>query len=174
MIRCLTLQAACSEGSDTIRKGHLRARTSCRLGRPWKAPSIRDNLWHWFCSIRGSVKTRIPLACLKTQANQIRMMYLATAAALRRPAEVPTITYRWLLAFRTYYHISLRMPNKRWKVPKDVFEQRLRIFWLNLIRMRYWLYLATGHEPQSIDSFDQKPFHVNESGSKLQRAAKYS
>ena len=97
------------------------------------------------------------------------MLYIASAAVLGRPSDVPHITHKWLQCFRQCYHISLRLPNKRWKVPRDVFEQRLRIMWMNLIRVRYWILLATGEEPEAIGNFDQKPFHVNESGSKLQK-----
>ena len=35
--------------------------------------------------------------------------------------------------------------------------------------MRYWVWLATGELPESIDNVDQKPLHVNESGSKYQK-----
>ena len=65
--------------------------------------------------------------------------------------------------------MSLRLPNKRWKVPRAVFLERVRIGWLNAIRIRFWLYLAVGELPESIDNVDQKPLHVNESGSKYQK-----
>ena len=97
------------------------------------------------------------------------MLYVAAAAVPGQPADAPHIAYEWLWLFRKDYGISLRLPNKRWKVPRDVFEQRLRIMWLNVIGLRFWTFLATGEEPEAIDNFDQKPFHVNESGSKLQR-----
>ena len=82
---------------------------------------------------------------------------------------MPKVTYKWLREFRKEHRISLRLPNKRWKVPRPVFLERIRITWLNVIRLRYWLLLVTGQEPESIDNFDQKPLHVNESGSKYQK-----
>ena len=59
-------------------------------------------------------------------------------------------------------------------MPRYVFLERLRISWLNTIRMRHWLLLATGEEPESIDNFDQKPLHVNESGSKYRKTLAFA
>ena len=111
----------------------------------------------------------MPLSALRFQAERFRALYLITAATLLRPANVPKITYKWLREFRVEHRISLRLPNKRWKIPRPVFLERIRITWLNVIRLRYWLLLLTGQEPESIDNFDQKPLHVNESGSKYQK-----
>ena len=55
-----------------------------------------------------------------------------------------------------------------------MFLERIRITWLNVIRLRYWLLLLTGQEPESIDNFDQKPLHVNESGSKCQKTLAFA
>ena len=140
-----------------------------KLGRPHKAPTLRENLSHWFCSIRGSVKGRLPLSCLRFQAERMRALYIATAAKLLRPVSVPKISPKWLREFRKDKHISLRLPNKRWKVPKHVFMERNTITWSNTLAMRKWIALATGEEPECIDNVDQKPFHVNESGSKYQK-----
>ena len=40
--------------------------------------------------------------------------------------------------------------------------------------MRYWIKKATGDEPESIENVDQKPFHVNESGSKYQKTLAFA
>jgi hypothetical protein len=96
-------------------------------------------------------------------------LYIATAAKLGRPVNVPKISTKWLQQFRKEKHISLRLPNKRWKIPKYLFLERNQVTWLNNIRLRHWIFLATGQEPECIDNVDQKPFHVNESGSKYQK-----
>ena len=140
-----------------------------KLGRPHKAPTLRENLFQWFCSIRGSVKGRLPLSALRFQAERLRTLYIATAAKLLRPVNVPKITPKWLQEFRQEKYISLRLPNKRWKLPRHVFLERNQITWLNNIKLRHWIHLATGQEPECIDNVDQKPFHVNESGSKYQK-----
>ena len=111
----------------------------------------------------------MPLSALRFQAERLRLLYIATAAKLMRAVQVPKITVKWLRQFRQEKHISLRLPNKRWKTPKHVFMERNQITWLNNIKLRYWIELATGEEPECIDNVDQKPFHVNESGSKYQK-----
>ena len=167
--RCRELASTCSDPSSRTIKAHLRARTSTKLGRPQKAPSLRESLFSWFCSIRGSVKGRIPLSALRFHAKYLRDQYIRMAAKMLRKADVPKITPKWLIEFRREYQISLRLPNKRWKVSRPVFLERIRISWLNEIRIIYWIQLATGSSPESIDNVDQKPLHVNESGSKYQK-----
>ena len=169
LYRCLRLAQTSTMSSGTVAKSFKKARTSMKLGRPPKAPTLRDNLFEWFCSVRGSVKGRLPLSALRYQAERLRALYIATAAKLLRPVRVPKITSRWLSQFRREKHISLRLPNKRWKIPRHVFMERNQIAWLNNIRVRYWILLATGQEPECIDNMDQKPFHVNEAGSKYQK-----
>ena len=60
--------------------------------------------------------------------------------------------------------MSLRLPNRRWKVKAWILHERLVITWLNVIRLRRLCYLAFGYEPV-VEGFDQKPMHFNESGS---------
>jgi hypothetical protein len=166
---CRKLAMKSSGTSTTVAKSYKKARTSVKLGRPHMAPTLRENLFHWFCGIRGSVKGRLPLSALRFQAERLRTLYIATAARLLRPVNVPKITVKWMREFRKQKHISLRLPNKRWKVPRHVFNERNAITWCNTIAMRKWIELATGEEPECIDNVDQKPFHVNESGSKYQK-----
>ena len=174
LTRCRQLAEKSSATSTTVAKSYKRARTSVKLGRPHKAPTLRDTLFQWFCSIRGSVKGRLPLSALRFQAERLRTLYIATAAKLMRPVSVPKITVKWLRLFRQEKHISLRLPNKRWKVPRHVFMERNTITWSNNLAMRKWIALATGEEPECVDNVDQKPFHVNESGSKYQKTLAFA
>jgi hypothetical protein len=127
---------------------------------------MRVELFRWFCSIRGSVKGRIPLRLLRAQAEEQREEYLAACLRLRVVGRAPRITPKWLLAFRREYNISLRCPNKRWKVSKSVLLERLRILWANLFRIRQLILLTHGYDCV-MENFDQKPFHMNEAGSKM-------
>ena len=70
------------------------------------------------------------------------------------------------------FHVSLRTPNKHYKVPKAVFLERVCITWENLLRLRQWCLLHTGEDPE-VDGFDQKPFHMNEAGSKRQKTLSF-
>ena len=152
--RCRDLAKASSVQWSMTNKTQMRSRRLIRLGRPRKAPSLRESLFQWFCSVRGSVKGRVPLKCLRFEALRLRKQYVLAAARRLRHADVPIINHKWLQRFRKEYGISLRLPNKRWKVSRGVFLGRLRITWLYAIRMRYWVWLATGELPESIDNAD--------------------
>ena len=62
------------------------------------------------------------------------------------------------------FRISLRRPNKRYKVPLAVLKERLQIFWLNLVRVRMFILLVFGYDPH-MTNVDQSPYHKNEAGS---------
>ena len=46
--------------------------------------------------------------------------------------------------------------------------ERVRITWLNVIKVRRLCQLAHGYDP-ALEGFDQKPFHFNESGSQMRK-----
>ena len=95
-------------------------------GRPHKAPAIRELLFEWFCMIRGAVKTRLPLAALAAQARTIREQYMKRAFHQSLRVDVPQITPRWLTEWRRQYGVSLRTPNRGWKVSRPVLLTRAR------------------------------------------------
>ena len=51
----------------------------------------------------------------------------------------------------------------KYKVPRAALESRLRIFWLNLARVRQLCHSLFGYDPEVWD-MDQSPFHMNEAG----------
>ena len=149
--------------------GKARRRLTGGQGRPPKAPALRQLLFEWFCSIRGAVKTRLPPAALAAQARLLREEYLRAALRLRQKVDVPQITSQWLMGWRRQFQVSLRTPNRRWKVSRPVCLERCRITWLNIIRIRILCILEHGYDPD-IDAWDQKPFHFNESGSQMRKS----
>ena len=62
------------------------------------------------------------------------------------------------------YRVSLRRPNRKYKVARHVLEERLAIFWINLARVRCFIQLAKGYDPH-MTNIDQTPYHKNEAGS---------
>ena len=44
---CLKLAKKSSDTSATVAKAYKKARTSVKLGRPFKAPTLRENLFYW-------------------------------------------------------------------------------------------------------------------------------
>jgi hypothetical protein len=133
-----------------------------------KAPALRSELFKWFCNIRRHVKGRLPLSVLRLKAQKLREECLREALQAKVKIEVPAITSVWLWRWRREYSVSLRRPNRRWKVPRRVLLARLRIMWRNTIRLRTMALVLLGYD-LSADGFDQKPFHMNEAGSKEQK-----
>ena len=132
-----------------------------------KAPVIRELLFQWFCKLRGAIKGRLPLKLLEGKAMALRQEYIRESLSRGVHASVPSICPKWLYIFRKKYNISLRRPNRRWKVPRKVLLSRLRCMWLNTIRVRALALLLLKYDLEA-DGFDQKPVHRNEAGSKLQ------
>ena len=149
-----------------------RAPSKKKLGRHKKAPLLREMLFQWFCSERGRFKGRILPETLKERAKFFRAKYIAehleTEGAEQSRIGVPKITSHWLSDWRKEYHVSLRTPNKRWKVPRWIWKERVQIYWCNLLRLRRWVYRHKGYDPH-IDSWDQKPMHRAEAGSKSRK-----
>ena len=112
-----------------------------------KAPVLRAELFRWFCSMRGLIKGRLPLHILANKALSLRMACIVSALENSLKPRVPKIMgTNWLLNWRKEYCVSLRRPNKRWKVPRPVLLQRLRIMWLNVIRLRTLALLIFGYD----------------------------
>jgi len=92
-------------------------------------------------------------------------VYVLQCLKEKVPVDAPDITYKWLKNWRMEFNVSLRYPNRRWKVPRPVLKERLHIMWTNLIRVQVLLWLHFG-QFADVDGFDQKPLHTHESGSK--------
>ena len=154
-------------GNDDRMARKVRRRQVGAQGRHLvKAPVLREQLFSWFCGVRGRIKGRLPMQVLRSKAMALRMQCLVAATSQGVRAVVPKIEgSNWLWRWRKTYNVSLRQPNKRWKVPRRILLARLRIMWLNLIRVRCLAMLALGYDLE-VDNADQKPFHLNESGSK--------
>ena len=60
--------------------------------------------------------------------------------------------------------MSMRRANRKYAVPRAVQKERLEIGWVNLFRLRLFILLAFGYDPEILN-FDQSPFHANETGS---------
>ena len=131
-----------------------------------KGRGLKEALFSWFCMIRGAIAGRLPLDVLRAKAEELRKDYIVEALEKNVKPEVPKLVNSgWLSKFMKKYRICLRRPNKRWKCPRKLLLSRLRTMWLNSIRVRTLCWLQHGYDPRA-SGFDQKPFHINESGSK--------
>ena len=71
---------------------------------------------------------------------------------------------RWVSRWCREYGLSLRAPNRKYKVAKWILEERLEIAWLNCARVRKLCQLVFGYDPEQ-ENWDQTPYQHNESGS---------
>ena len=99
-------------------------------------------------------------------AKWVSLLQDYAALCLTQGVEVAipqTITAHMIKGFETEFNLTLRKPNRRYKVSKSVLAERLEIFWTNLFRVRKLVLLVFGYDP-AMQNFDQSAFHRNESG----------
>ena len=133
-------------------------------GRPQKAPLVRSLLFEWFSVLRRSVAVRIPPKLMMMKASTLVEDYVKECLVRGVKPDPPMLTSKWLGAWMRQYRVSLRRPNRKYKVPMLVLQERLVIFWTNLARVRTAVLLLKGHDPH-MTNIDQSPYHRNEAGS---------
>ena len=62
------------------------------------------------------------------------------------------------------YRLSDRKPNRKFKVPRWVLAQRLKMVWIASAKIRKLVLLTFGYDP-TCRNVDQSPFHGNDAGS---------
>ena len=62
--------------------------------------------------------------------------------------------------------MSVKKPNRQWKVPKHVLNLRLDCFWISVFRVRALCVEIHRYDPE-IENFDQTPYYHNECGSRM-------
>ena len=151
-------------------------------GTPALVVWVRESLFEWFVSMRyaidwkkyndrlrsgGAFKAmgRFPSRMLYDKAKQLLADYCYTMLMAGKRLNAPKIDHRWLNTWLAEFGLTMRLPNRKFKVPKWVLEQRLEIWWLNLARVRALCIEIFGYDPEQ-ENWDQSPFHKNESGSK--------
>ena len=140
---------------------HSRRKRKVGGGRPVRHNWVRESLFEWFVSVRHSVDwkkfnaasegrsggqrrsggrykamCRFPTALVKQKASQFLQDYLRACLVSGITPKAMNIDWKWLKRWQYEYGLSLRSPNRKFKVAKAVLEERLTIFWLNLSRVR--------------------------------------
>jgi hypothetical protein len=132
-----------------------------------KAPLVREQLFEWFSMLRHSwdcqIKSRIPPSMVLLKAKEFIHDYVVACMRAGKDPDVPVVTGHWLKEWQMEYGVNFRRPNRKYAVPRKVLEQRLSIFWTNLIRVRHLAQLVLGYDLEMFN-LDQSPFHMNESG----------
>ena len=150
-------------------------------GAPFKCNWLRERLFEWFISMRyaidwkkydaalrssGRYKAmgRFPRALVFQQAKLFLVEYVKERTLVGLGSRAVSINQEWLGRWMHEYGLSLRAPNRKFKVPKNLLAERLRIWWLNLARVRALCIELHGYDPAQ-ENWDQSPFHLNEIGS---------
>ena len=166
--RCVRARGPESSGSLRKVQDKFRRRRYSAINRgSLKAPAVRQGLFEWFSTLRHSlefkVRTRFPPKLAEIKAKQLVQDYCAACLKSGVRPNPPVIGTHWLSCWRAEYRVSFRRPNRKFKVPRAILEDRLRVFWCNVIKVRQLAQLVLGYD-LDIVNMDQSPFHINESG----------
>ena len=130
-----------------------------------KGMVIAEELFSWFVNTIDNVKGRLPsgliLRMAHTMANDLKTWHRLEKEDGRIPPhetlQLPVLNHSWLARWRKCYSLSWRTCNLRYKCPRAILVRRLKIFWSNVLRVR-WLHAKL--EPDAVlvfEGFDQKP-----------------
>ena len=150
-------------------------------GTKQKAPIVRQALYEWWAGLRYAVDWkkhagrcavvtgqkkimgRFPRSVLRAKVNQLLTDYAYASLVNGVKVDMFVPDRRWFRNWEAEYGLSMRKPNRRYQIPRNVLMERLEIFWVNLFRLRLLMLLRLGYEPQ-LENFDQSPYHNNEVG----------
>ena len=87
---------------------------------------------------------------------------------------MPIIDVRWLRRFLKWYRISLRQPNRRYKVSRALGDARCVAEWTNVVKIRRLAEIYLKNDLSiKMAQVDQIPIHVNASASKAVEALEH-
>lgn len=110
------------------------------------------------------IMCRFPKKVLLVKALMLQQDYYASCIKHKVLAEHVEINGGWINDLLDEYRISSRKPNRKFKVPREVLKQRLKIFWIVVAVIRTMIIYHKGYDPK-MRNIDQSPFHKNEAGS---------
>ena len=105
-----------------------RKRRSSSTGPVKKASIVRESLFEWFSIMRHSVKARFPAKLLEIKAKQLVQDYVVACLVNGVKPNLPSICSRWLKGWQIAYRVSLRKPNRKYKVPKKFWKIGCKFF----------------------------------------------
>ena len=160
--------------------------SSCRRsrggGRAAACAWLRQALFEWWSGMRHSVDwttikrgcpsfsqepkklARFTQAMLTQKASELIASYCSSGLKEGCKPRPPQLSPAWWKGWRREYGLSMKHPNRRFKVQRVVLMQRLERGWLNVFRVRAACQALLGYEPE-MENFDESPFHHNETGS---------
>ena len=145
----------------------MRRRALGRQGHPFKCPALRERMWDWFVNMRTAYVTISPMTVIR-QATREASKVVKEMRRTNTFTPMPVLDRKWVRGWRRQYNISLRNPNRKFKVPRAVLVARLRVMWGTNVRVRWLAVFTLGHDLAAM-GLDQKPVYFNEGGHKGQK-----
>jgi hypothetical protein len=105
-------------------------------GRPEKAPMVKEFLCKWFCAERRSIRGRIPPSLMLAKARVLMESCVEEHAVRGRRADAAKVDYARLRRWKFQFRVSLRLPNRKWSVPRRIMKARLETAWCNIFKLR--------------------------------------
>ena len=152
-------------------------------GRPPHCDIVRQQLYDWFVCLRYSIdwkkfgqprsrggakrrkcQARFPRCIMKAKASQLLENYVAECLINGVRPHTVQLTSKWFKQFERDYNLSMRAPNRKFKVPKAVLDERMDHWWRILFRLRALAIEVLGYDLE-MENFDQSHYYRNESGS---------
>ena len=138
-------------------------------------------MYRWFVSIRYSIDwkrcaskarssgqpkclARFTRGLLRQKLKQLMLDDCSPCLVRGQKATTFKPTTRWFSLWERECGLSMRKPNRKYKVPKELMGQRLETGWTKVARVRALCLAVFGYDPE-IENWDHIPFHHNESGS---------
>ena len=153
--------------SCTPALAHSKRRRKHGGGGPgtMKSPELGEELFAWFVDSISNVKGRLPSGLLLSVARGIAQDLVQLHAEQKELGQLPphadlclpVLNSTWLKRWRRLHGISWRTVNLRFKSSRDIVKKRLRIFWSNVLRVRFLHRLLEPMGELVFEGFDQTP-----------------
>ena len=130
-----------------------------RYSVDWKcvAASVAPQSWR-------KCLARFTRSLVKTKAQQLLQLYCHECLVHGAKAVGVDLRSRWFRAWEAENGLNMKVPNRKYKVPRAVMAEQLEIGWLNAVRVRALCQAIHGYELE-MENWDQCLFRNNESGS---------
>ena len=106
-------------------------------------------------AVRGSLRSRGGKKCLarftrqlvRQKAQQLLTDYVRECLVQGQVVQGVKLTSRWFSHWQAAYGLCMRKANRKYKVPRAVMAERLRIGWTSVARVRALCLFVNGYDP---------------------------
>ena len=136
-----------------------RQRAFGTQGRPHSAACVRTMLYEWYismrfsidwkrynaiCRSRGLIKCigRFPRSLLKAKLQEILAEYCHSQLVNGFSPTPFQITPKWFAGWENEFGLALKHPNRKFKVPLAVMEERCEIGWTSVFKAVSYTHLT--------------------------------